>query len=411
MDELLARCKAEPALGRACLRVLVSDQWAPGATIPWDGSQYRHSTALAAGRAQFAEAGHDVSGSDLIRLDDAPLRQPRLAVCYPLALMEFIERLAAALSTSPSSVITLSALAWRGRSVSKLPTSERLIAIVEPGEEALRTTVLLRGQQASEYIDEVMVRSIRVDSSQRPALTAAAIDAIVQRLGWQPAPSSSMEGKVEYVVIDLAAGERVSGPTGPFAWWLSQRGVHSAHSTGALDAVTRAARPSAAKLGLLLGTIASVGLLFTALWRTEQRLQSVQDRITAQRQAASVPVKPPPTPEQAKRIVAINGVISALNTPLPRLLRALQAPKDQRVALLGLELVAGSSTGATARPTLKVHAEAPNSIDMTRYVTFLSDRKPLTRAYLIRHEVPESRSPNSEGQAAYRFTVEVAWND
>jgi hypothetical protein len=65
-----------------------------------------------------------------------------------------------------------------------------------------------------------------------------------------------------------------------------------------------------------------------------------------------------------------------------------------------------------SRPTLKVHAEAPASTDMTRYVAFLSDRKPLNHAYLVRHEVPDSAAAQAGSpRAAYRFTVEVAWKD
>jgi len=114
-------------------------------------------------------------------------------------------------------------------------------------------------------------------------------------------------------------------------------------------------------------------------------------------------------------------VVSELNIPVPRVLRALQPPRDIRVGLLGLELVAGRERGAEpagavdvriSRPTLKVHAEALTSTDMTRYVAFLSDRKLLNHAYLVRHEVPESAAGQSGSpRATYRFTVEVVWKD
>jgi hypothetical protein len=48
---------------------------------------------------------------------------------------------------------------------------------------------------------------------------------------------------------------------------------------------------------------------------------------------------------------------------------------------------------------------------MTRYVAFLSDRKPLNHAYLVRHEVPDNAAQAGNAQATFRFTVEVAWKD
>ena len=115
---------------------------------------------------------------------------------------------------------------------------------------------------------------------------------------------------------------------------------------------------------------------------------------------ASVPL----TREQERRTAAINAAVAELNVPLPQLMRALQAPKDIRVALLGLELGTAAEGG---RHVLKVGAEAPTSTDMTQYVAYLDERKPFSRAYLTRHEVPDAAS----GPASFRFVVEVEWKE
>lgn len=422
--EALARsCQAELALQRGAeLRVLVSDQWVPSASVPWNAAQYRAAAAVAAARSELREAGHEVSSGDLLRLDDAPLRQPRLAVCYPASLLEHVNRLAAGLKTRPHSITTLSALAWRGNDApGQTPAhSERVLAILEPGEASARQVILVRGQRASACIDEVVIRPLHSDGAARPAARelATSVAAIVQRLGWNAVPSpSSPEVATLFSVTDLAPNDPLGGASGPMAWWVVPQGRRDLAAAHALDAVARAARPSAVKLLVLGCVLGGIGFSGVALWRNEARLQEALETATAARRAAVVPVAPPPSAEQAKRIAAVNAVVSELNIPLPRLLRALQPPKDIRVGLLGLELVAGRERGAgpgdarVLRPTLKIHAEAPASTDMTRYVAFLSDRKPLNHAYLVRHEVPDNAAQPGNARATFRFTVEVAWKD
>lgn len=422
--EALARsCQTEMALQRGAeLRVLVSDQWVPSASVPWNAAQYRAAAAVAAARSELREAGHEVSSGDLLRLDDAPLRQPRLAVCYPASLLEHVNRLAAGLKTRPHSITTLSALAWRGNDApGQAPAhSERVLAILEPGDASARQVILVRGQRASACIDEVVIRPLHSDGAARPAARelATSVAAIVQRLGWNAVPSpSSPEVATLFSVTDLAPNDPLGGASGPMAWWVLPQGRRDLAAAHALDAVARAARPSALKLLVLACVLGGIGFSGVALWRNEARLQEALETATAARRAAVVPVAPPPSAEQAKRIAAVNAVVSELNIPLPRLLRALQPPKDIRVGLLGLELVAGRERGAgpgdarVLRPTLKVHAEAPASTDMTRYVAFLSDRKPLNHAYLVRHEVPDNAAQPGNARATFRFTVEVAWKD
>jgi len=436
MEALGRGCLAEPALHRGAeLRVLVSDQWVPSTSMPWNAAQYRSGTAIAVARGELAEAGYEVLSGDLLRLDDAPLRRPRLAVCYPAALLEQVGRLAAVLKTRPYSMTTLSSLAWRGNdALGQTPAhSERVLAILEPsvlepGEASTRQVILVRGQRTSACIDEVLIRplhaALQPDGRRRPTTRelATSIASIVQRLGWNAVPSpSSLEAATLFSVTDLAPNDPLSGVSGPMAWWVMPRGRRDLVRAHALDAVARAAGPSLVKLLALVCVFGGIGLSGMALWRNEARLQEALDAASAARRAAVVPEAPPPSGEQAKRVAAVNAVVSELNIPLPHLLRALQPPKDIRVGLLGLELVAGRERGAepagamdvrVSRPTLKVHAEAPTSIDMTRYVAFLSDRKPLNHAYLVRHEVPDNAAGQSGNtRASYRFTVEVAWKD
>jgi hypothetical protein len=422
MDALARVCQAEIALRRGVeLRVLISDLWVPNASVPWNAAQYRSPAAIAAARTELREAGHELSPSDLLRLDDAPLRQPRLAVCYPAALLDLVHRLASGLNTQPRSITTLSALAWRG---SDAPTQvqarpERVLVILEPGDAPAQQVILVRGQRASACIDEVAIRPLHPGGTDRASARelAAAIAAIVQRLGWSAVPSpSTPEVATLFSLTDLMPNDPLTGATGPMAWWVAPQGRRDLAAVHALDAVARSARPSVFKALALAGVLGGAGFLGLVLWRDEARLQEAVRKVAVVRSEIVIPTAQPVSAEQAKRIAAVNAVVSELNIPLPRLLRALQAPKDIRVGLLGLEIVAGRERGLAmgdalpSRPTLKVHAEAPTSGDMTRYVSYLSDRKPLNHAYLIRHEVPGNGGAGGSA-SAYRFTVEVAWKD
>ncbi|WP_398492804.1 hypothetical protein [Variovorax sp.] len=424
LEALGRACQSEPALRHGTrLRVLVSDAWVPSASVPWNNAQYRAATALAAARDELREAGHEIVPGDLLRLDDAPLRQPRLAVCYPASLVEQLDLLAAALKTRVDSITTLSALAWRGNDApGQAPAhSERVLAILEPGDAMARQVILVRGQQASACIDEVVIRPLQDSGRVAGRELTASVMAVVQRLGWNAMPSPALsEAGTLFTVTDLIPIDPLTGISGPLAWWTQPQSKRDGVPAHALDAVARAARPSFFKLLLLAAVLVGLGLTGTALWRGEVRLREALEMATAVRRAAVVPAPPSPSVEQIKRIAAINSVVSELNIPLPRLLRAMQPPKDIRVGLLGLELVAGRERGPgaagigdarVARPTLKVHAEAQESTDMTRYVAFLSEREPLDRAYLVRHEVPDNAVQPGGPRAPYRFTVEVTWKD
>ena len=366
MEALGRVCQAESVLRRGAeLRVLVSDQWVPSTPVPWNAAQYRPGTAIAAARVELREAGYEALSGDLLRLDDAPLRQPRLVVCYPAALLEHVDRLAAALKTRPYSITTLSALAWRGNEApGQTPAhSERVLAILEPtvlepGEASMRQVILARGQRTSACIDEVLIRplhaALQPDGIGRPTTRelATSIAAIVQRLGWNGVPSpspTSPEAAKLFSMIDLTLDDPLSGVSGPMAWWVAPQGRRDLVPAHALDAVAHAAGPSLVKLLALACVLGGIGLSGMALWRNEARLKEALDAALAAQRATLVPEAPPPSAEQAKRIAAVNAVVSELNIPVPRVLRALQPPRDIRVGLLGLELVAGRERGAAPR--------------------------------------------------------------
>jgi hypothetical protein len=132
--------------------------------------------------------------------------------------------------------------------------------------------------------------------------------------------------------------------------------------------------------------------------------------LAAERQARmpALPVPPKWTREELGRVRAVNAAIREINLPIGAVLRALQPPRDIRVALLGIAVEPTSADLGSAdaqRATLKISAESASGTEMTRYVGYLAGRPPLERAYLVSHVV-------EAGSAyPYRFTVEVAWRE
>lgn len=423
--DLLLACSATPALSRGFVAyVLISNYWVPSASLPWDAQQLRPELAAAVARDQIRDAGHDLGGSDVVRVDDAPFRQPRLAVAYPHELVGRIEDFVGRCNGTLRSISTLAALAWRGVDSPdrKAKEAERVLAILEPGGNGVPTVVLARGQHGSACLDEVVTRPLPASTGGVVRAPEPAIQALVERLGWLPlaAPQSVKEVAMTFAVINLGIENTNLGLPAVLAWWTAPSRRRHGMAVHALDAVARTARPSVFKSLLLCMVIATTALLGWSLWRSEARLRQDRSAETVVRSD----VRPPAasTAEELRRIAAVNAAVSELNVPLPRLLRALEAPKDIRVALLGIEVAARSGGGAQAagagasRSTLKVHVESPTSLDMTRYVALLAGRKPFVRAYLARHEVPDGARDARGGVAAdprttYRFTVEVTWED
>lgn len=101
----------------------------------------------------------------------------------------------------------------------------------------------------------------------------------------------------------------------------------------------------------------------------------------------------------------VGDAVRQLNMPVAALFKTLQAPKDIRIALLGLDLNAKSGGTASAAALLKIQAEARTPQEMMAYVAFL-DEQPLFRSvYLVKHELAVAGA----GEPVWRFLLEAQW--
>lgn len=143
-------------------------------------------------------------------------------------------------------------------------------------------------------------------------------------------------------------------------------------------------------------------------WVYQKKVSDLLEHQLAQAQPRIV-LKPVGSAAELRgREAQVRGVADAvrqLNLPVAELLKALQAPKDVRVALLGLDL--GGKGGADGTASLvKIEAEARTPQEMTAYVAFLGDQKLFRSVYLVKHE----KNPLSPDKAT-RFLVEAQWLD
>jgi hypothetical protein len=130
---------------------------------------------------------------------------------------------------------------------------------------------------------------------------------------------------------------------------------------------------------------------------TEQKLAEVHLEQLNNARINSVPIDP-------REIESINSAVSSLNLPVRDLMRALVPPADIHVSLLSIKSE-DDAAREVGRGRLNIAAQAKTSDDMTKYVAFISDRRPFTGSILTQHEVVETNT-----EAPYRFAMTALWS-
>lgn len=108
--------------------------------------------------------------------------------------------------------------------------------------------------------------------------------------------------------------------------------------------------------------------------------------------------------ERELELKQVAAAVRQLNLPVTRLVRTVQAPRDVRVALLGLDL--NAQQGQDGASVLKIAAEAETPQDMLNYLAFLNQQPMFSSVYLLKHEI--SSNANAP-EHAYRFQLEAQW--
>ncbi|MDN2716425.1 hypothetical protein [Janthinobacterium sp. SUN120] len=106
--------------------------------------------------------------------------------------------------------------------------------------------------------------------------------------------------------------------------------------------------------------------------------------------------------ERDSELKQVAVAVRQLNLPVTRLVKTVQAPRDVRVALLGLDL--NAQQGQDGASVLKIAAEAETPQDMLNYLAFLNQQPMFSSVYLLKHEM-NANAP----EHPYRFQLEAQW--
>jgi hypothetical protein len=390
---------------RVSISVLISDNWLAHTTLPWsDAIRSRKSDQFA--RSCLAASGVVTGSADPVRIADDAFGEPRLCVAYRAQYVDELSQLASEINGRLDFILPLSIAAWSY--VRREEKGMNAFAVVDKGAITLG--------YGSQSLQEVWVRSGNNDKTDD--LNESAIE--LQRL-WQraklrnphfhnlnklyvvnllssdiPLPSES------YIQIDTGKLRRAEVLLSPALLLAANIRKSCAHS---LNVVATPKRMSPSALAVsLIALIVALGLSAQA-WNKQQQIKRITDRRAAEIVARSArPFQVSLSKEEIVKAKAYNAAIRELNLPIASLLRALQPPADIQVAVLSVDTgsdVADDDQGAV----VKIIGEAKSGTDMTRYVSFVSDRRPFSMAYLTHHEIDDARA-----ERPYRFSLEARWS-
>ncbi len=159
-------------------------------------------------------------------------------------------------------------------------------------------------------------------------------------------------------------------------------------------------RLALAGLGLaaLIGTGLAWSVQLRAVAALETRLAQATPRAPQKVSLSSTQQR-----DTEQQMISAAAAVRQLNVPVTRLIRALQAPRDLRVALLALDL---SQKGETEQGggTLKLAGQADSAQDIFTYVAFLNEQTLFKSVYLVKHEMIAGAT-----ESPYRFQLEARW--
>jgi hypothetical protein len=410
----LAACESLAAAGEAAraagtrvgaLKVMVADSWLMSCSLPWSDALTRPADAGRFARGQLEAAGFVLQPEDQLRLDDGPFGQPRLAVAYPAALLNALGRVARAWGTGLAAVVPLSMVAWEwaleqgGKDRSSplwvwLPGG---MLLLQGGSQLMEVAARVAAGPA-EASGQALAMQWQRMCMRNPHLAQATA---VRGLNLWPDACAWPQMPVSLTELGRPGPDEAALPA---LLRLAARMVVRRYAIDAMPAGRHRTSGLARLIALLLlGATAALGLKAWDHWQagraSDRAWQAAQD----QRQAGQRRRAGEPRQEDPARVRAVNAAIRELNLPVSDLMRALQVPRDMRVALLSLD-VSSAAAGLPSGSSVKIVAEARSGAEMARYVAHIADRRPIVEAYLTRHEVQESNP-----ERPHRFTVEAAW--
>lgn len=382
------------------VHVAVVEDWLSSETVPWSSALETADTQVAV-LAHMQQAGLDIQPDDTIRCEQAPWGGARWAVSYPAVLLQALAQCAQGLNGNLASVVPMASLALQ-QLERQLPGA-RLVAYTDA--QGLNLVEVEDGRVLS-----VLQRPMAISLSNDQPATATSVIKVWRSIQLR---SPQLESIAELPLLSEAANLGMSSEKGLnlIAWSAVELGS-TAPQVRALREFTALPHPlnavPARRRTTTLQAIliaAAVALLALLAWKATVNTQTIwqMEKLTSTPSENTTPNLPSTLNKaQQDQVAAANAAIRQLNLPVAQLLSALQPPKDIRVALLGIDLSDGAGGSSAAK--FKLNAETLSGEEMTRYVGFLTTRKPFFNAYLIRHEVMQNMP-----EMPWRFTLELTW--
>jgi hypothetical protein len=399
-DELPAKDPGSPDLW-----IIIADVWLASASLPWSQALLDSESARRFACDYLQKQGFDVTFTDDIHLDDAAYGMPRLVVAYPEGLLRILAQYTSQWGAQWRSMRPCSVLAWN------------VLSHKHPGLQALmyddRENVTLCLAFAQRHSGRARLLEIKRFSCPAERSRSDALKRI-----WERQCLRRPQGRDigEIVVLD-ASGQGGKGdyptpfvsPEEPFHELKTGKDWLDAYANTGIHALDHARLPRRTwrHWSVVFLLVLIVSGLVVEYGMQSRRISALR---LAWREAQEAPhvarVEPTLSREESQRASAVNLAIRELNLPIRAVLEALRPPRDIRVAVLQVETsIAKSENEANL---LKITAEAPSSSEMTRYVAYVSDRRPFVRAYLVRHEIVDQ---NDNFIARFRFMMEAEWRD
>lgn len=387
------------------VRVVVADCWLAVAGVPWNSAIKHTTSASIYGRKQIAGMGFSLSSFDTLRLDDAAFGEPRLAVVYPMVLVNLLQKLTLQLNARLASVLPLSVIAW-DLSQRKRNTQSPVLALFDAG-------MMLFARSTGGNHSRISGVTMRIESDinasnknlhqmwNRLCLREPQLLEVEQIDFFDLNPTSDAIDHVDmpFIAVDFSFSEKIKNIS-PSLRLAVQFGKRS-HALNAISTTPKAVLWQWLVLGL---GIALVSGLSVQAFKTNTYIRSLIAIDATSNIAPVLPKAKSWSKDELVRVRAVNSAIRELNLPITAILRALEPPKDIRVSLLNMETLANAPGSQTS--VVKLIAEARTGAEMARYIAYLSDKKPFTGAYLTKHDVDENSA-----ERPYRFTVEVQWKE
>jgi hypothetical protein len=387
--------------GDTSLHAVVSNRYVRWQTLPWSDALLKRKSSEAQHRFQFATVwGETGADAAVYAAADAPYGLPRVVMSMDGAAVDHLKSLVREQGATLVSLRPMIVAAWDAM---RHRIAEKVYAFCTVEQDSL-TLAVIRGGRMQAVVthawsgDWVVALELFWRRQVLRDTSLSGIGALYTLNLTEPMIAANLPKDGVIALLDVPGMAVTNKNTTPAALILA-----AAPRRKTLDFVTQPVRFNGWRLALLAASVLLASLALWQVWHYQIYTEGFQRELAQ----STVFVQPLARTRSASerreldaRILTVNEAIGQLNLPVTALLRAIQPPRDVRVALLGMD-VTGRDAGM-----LKISAEARTGQEMATYVAYLAEKKLFGTVYLTKHEIAEH-----DAERPFRFTLEATWRE